>query len=79
MSENPVHHYREVAKAIVTKLKSTMVETLETGKMADPYWKLEQAIVDAMKHADEIGSERTQQKMTAVLSEFNDENGTSSN
>jgi len=59
MTENPAHAYRDLARKIVAKMKQNLVETLETGKAPDLYWKLEQAIVDAMKFADSCGCDRT--------------------
>lgn len=78
MRDNPAHLYREVAKKIVAKLKITLVETLEQGKMPDLYWKLEQAIVDAMRHADTMGSDRAREQFTELLKEFDENDGTSS-
>ncbi len=75
--DNPALEYREIAKKIVAKLKVTMVEMIEQGKMPDLYWKLEQAIVDAMRHADTLGCDRTRQQMQAILTEFEDDDGTS--
>ena len=79
MRENPAHIYRDVAKKIVAKLKQNLVETLETGKAPDLYWKLEQAIVDAMKYADGQGCDRTREQMQVIISDFEDNDGTSQN
>ena len=79
MSDNPAHLYREVAKKIVIKLKSTLVDTIEQGKTPDLYWKLEQAIVDAMRYADTQGCERTRVQMQHLMSEFEENDGTSQN
>lgn len=75
--DNPAHLYRAVAKQIVLKLKQSMADNLEQGRMADPHWKLEQAIVDAMREADVMGCERTRQQFTDLMSDFEDDDGTS--
>lgn len=79
MKDNPAHLYRDVAKKIVAKLKQNLVETIETGKAPDLYWKLEQAIVEAMKVADSCGSERTREQMQAVIRDFETDDGTTHN
>lgn len=78
MRGNPALKYRELAKAIVAKLKVSIAETIDQGKMADPYWKLEQAIVDAMRIGDTEGSERTREQMLELLKEFDENDGSSS-
>lgn len=79
MRDNPAHAYRDLAKKIVAKLKQNLVETIETGKAPDLYWKLEQAIVEAMKFADGCGSDRTREQMQVIIQDFEDDDGTSQN
>lgn len=79
MADNPAHAYRELAKKIVSKTKANLIDALELGRTPDLYWKLEQAIVDAMRYADHCGSERTRQQMEDILIDFEDEDGTSQN
>ena len=77
MSDNPAHVYRAHAKQIVAKVKQNFVEMLEHGKSPDLYWKLEQAIVDAMRNADANGSERTRRHLVELMTEFDEDNGSS--
>jgi len=78
MRDNPAHIYRDIAKKIVAKLKENLVMTLEHGKSPDLYWKLEQAIVDAMRYADQTGGERVRLQMQELLKDFDDEDDGSS-
>lgn len=77
MRDNPAHLYREVAKKIVAQVKRQILDTLEMGRGPDMYWKLEQAIVDAMRAADGIGAERATAQMTEILKDFEADDGTS--
>lgn len=77
MEKNITEHYREIAQDIVRKLILSVTSTIEQKKMPDLYWKLEQAIVDALKEADRNGVNRTTEKMAVIMKEFDTENGTS--
>lgn len=77
MEKNITEHYREIAQDIVRKLILSVTSTIEQKKMPDLYWKLEQAIVDALKEADRNGVNRTTEKMAVIMKEFDLDNGTS--
>lgn len=79
MAGNPAHLYREMAKAIVEKVKANLIQALQKGMPDDPYWKLEQAIVDAMRHADGMGGDRVREEFMVKIREFEEEDGTTKN
>lgn len=76
--KTPTQMYREVARAIVGKLKENLIETLEQGRMADPYWKLESAIIEAMRLADSTATNRTMAHLATIITDFEDNDGTKS-
>jgi hypothetical protein len=79
MADNPAFLYRQTAQAIVEKVKANLTQALVKGASDDPYWRLEQAIVDAMRHADGIGAERVRQEFMVKIKEFEEEDGTTKN
>lgn len=79
MRDNPAHLYRTAAKRIIAKFKETMVDLLDQGRTPDLYWKMEQAIVDAMKVADQMGCDRTRTQLMDIMKEFEGNDGSSSN
>jgi glutaredoxin-related protein len=79
MAGNPAHLYREMAKAIVEKVKANQIQALIKGMPDDPYWRLEQAIVDAMRHADGMGAERVREEFMVKIKDFEEEDGTTKN
>lgn len=78
MSEGVAHVYREIAKRIVAKAKETLFMTLEQGKTPDLHWKLEQAIIEALRYADQKGAERMKTHFEGIVQDFEDNDGTSS-
>lgn len=75
---NPAVLYRDIAKKITAKVKDNLVATLEHGKTPDLYWKLEQAIVDALRYADQFGAERMKTHFERIVKDFEEGDGTSS-
>lgn len=78
-NQNPAILYREIAKKIVTKLKDNLIQVIELGKSPDLYWKLEQNIVEALRFADSNATHRTLSHLTDVITDFEDDDGKSSN
>lgn len=78
MKDSPAHIYRDIAKKITAKMKDNLVTTLELGKSPDLYWKLEQAIVEAMRYADQCGAERMKVHFETIVEDFEDNDGTAS-
>lgn len=74
---NPAIEYRRIAKAIVERIQRNLARAISMGQ-AEPYWSLEQNIVDAMVFADHLGSERTRKEMLEIVKDFDDNDGTSS-
>lgn len=75
---NPAHDYRKIAKTIVEKFKDNLLKTIETGQAPDLYWKLEQAIADALKYVDMRTDKRVRAEVEQIIKEFDRDNGTTS-
>jgi hypothetical protein len=69
-SENPAHIYRDITKKITAKLRENLAATLDAGKSPDLYWKLEHAIMEAMKFADALGVSRTMARLESIIADF---------
>ena len=75
--ENPALIYRDIARKIAAKVKENVGSTIEHGKSPDLHWKLEQAIVDALRYADQQGAERMRAQYENIMKDFDDKDGTS--
>lgn len=78
MKDNPAHVYRDIAKKIVAKLRENLTLMVEQGKAPDLYWKPEQAIIEAMRYADQCGAERMKEHFENMMADFDNQDGPSS-
>lgn len=71
--------YKKIARTIAEKFKENLNKTITPGQAPDLYWKLEDAIVEALKYVDKKTAQRIRSEINELIKDFDEQNGTSSN
>lgn len=71
--------YQKIARAIVKKEAENIAKTIEKGQCPDLHWKLEAAIVDALKYVANIVEKETKMEFFDIIKDFDNNDGPTNN
>ena len=71
--------YKKIAKVIVQKERDNLVKTIETGQTPDLYWKLELAIIDALKYVAKNTELKVKNEIFNIIQDFDKNDGPTNN
>ncbi len=71
--------YQKVARTIVRKEAENIVKTINKGYTPDLHWKLEIAIINALRDVVSITEENIKQEIFDIIKEFDKNGGTTNN
>ena len=77
--DSPHKIYKEVAEKLVAKLLDNLTKTTKKDESPDLHWKMEKAILEALKWAHRQGDAQAKEKYLSILKDFDSRNGTPNN
>ena len=71
--------YKKIARTIVKQQTENLVKTMQTGQCADLHWKLENAIVDALKYVAKNTEKQVKMELFNIIQDFDSNDGPTNN